>query len=198
MVVQVNYVRLDEVDLATDPRTVSEGFADGVHWAIRAEGDGAGVLRTVVTYTCGGVSATFSVLGASLHNGQLLSLWVGRERDARPFLLLRTAPVVRHATAVLASGGRHEVALSPVIADFRLRFGGVPLREDDPLTSVELTGPAGGPQVIELWRPPRLASPRPVLAGLVPAEAPSAGLVPAGLVPAGLVPAGLVPAARNG
>jgi hypothetical protein len=179
----MNYVRLDELDLATDPRTVSKGFADGVHWAIRAEGDDAGVLRTVVTYTCGGVGATFSVLGASLHNGQLLSLWVGRERDARPFLLLRTAPVVRQATAVLASGGRHEVALSPVIEDFRLRFGGVPLREDDPLTSVELTGPAGGPQVVELWRPPRLASP---------------GLVPPGLVPPGLVPPGLVPAARNG
>jgi hypothetical protein len=183
MGVQVNYVRLDELDLATDPRTVSKGFADGVQWAIRAEGDGAGVLRTVVTYTCGGVSATFSVLGASLHNGQLLSLWVGRERDARPFLLLRTAPAVRHATAVLASGGRHEVTLSPVIEDFRLRFGGVPLREDDPLTSVELTGPAGGPQVIELWRPPRLAS---------------SGLASSGLASSGLASSGLVPSARNG
>jgi len=83
----VNYVRLDELDLAAQPRTVSEGHADGVHWSIRAECDRAGVLCTVVTYTCEGASAAFSVLGASLHNGQLLSLWVGRERDARPFLL---------------------------------------------------------------------------------------------------------------
>jgi len=156
----VNYVRLDELDLASDPRAVSAGFADGVHWFIRAECDRAGVLRTVVTYTREGASASFSVLGASLHNGQLLSLWVGRERDARPFLLLRTAPVVTRATAVLASGDRHEVALSAVIEDFRLRFGGVPLREDDSLTSVELTGPDGGPQVVELWRPPRLTQPR--------------------------------------
>jgi hypothetical protein len=139
---------------------LSEGFADGVHWAIRAGSDGAGVLRAVVTYTCGGVTATFSVLGASLHDGQLLSMWVGRERDARPFLLLRTAPAVTRATAVLASGDRREVALSPVVEDFRLRFGGVPLREDDPLASVELTGPPGDPQVIELWRPPRLVPPR--------------------------------------
>jgi hypothetical protein len=151
---------LDELDLASDPRTVSEGSADGVHWSIRAECDRSGVLRTVVTHTCEGVSATFSVLGASLHNGQLLSLWVGREQDARPFLLLRTAPVVTQATAVLASGDRHEVTLSPVIEDFRLRFGGVPLREDNPLASVELTGPDGGPQIVELWRPPRLADPR--------------------------------------
>lgn len=155
----MNYVRLDELELAAHPRTVSEGFADGVRWSIRAELDRAGVLRTAVTYTCGGAGATFSVLGASLHNGRLLSLWVGREQDARPFLLLRTAPVVTRATAVLASGDRQEVALSPVIEDFRLRFGGVPLREDDPLASVELTGPEGGPQVVELWRPPRLVPP---------------------------------------
>ena len=171
----MNYVRLDELDLAAHPRTVSEGFTDGVHWSIRAEDDDAGVLRTVVTYTCEGASATFSVLGASLHNGQLLSLWVGREQDARPFLLLRTAPVVTNAVAVLASGERHEVVLSPVIEDFRLRFGGLPLREDDPLASVELTGPEDGPQAVELWRPPRLVQP---------------GLLPA-------IP-GLVPAARNG
>jgi hypothetical protein len=176
----VNYGRLDELDLAADPRTVWAGFGDGVHWAIRAESDGVGVLRTVVTYISGGVSATFSVLGASLHNGQLLSLWVGRERDARPFLLLRTAPVVTHATAVLACGHRHEVALSPVIEDFRLRFGGVPLREDDPLASVELAGPDGGPQVIELWRPPRLVSPRLVPPARVPAALDQLSPVPAG------------------
>jgi hypothetical protein len=183
----VNYVRLDELELASDPRTVSEGSADGVHWSIRAECDRAGVLRTVVTHTCEGASATFSVLGASLHNGQLLSLWVGREQDARPFLLLRTAPVVTQATAVLASGDRHEVTLSPVIEDFRLRFGGVPLREDDPLASVELTGPDSGPQIVELWRPPRLAEPRLARSWLAQPEPQPGQPQPP-----------LVPAARNG
>jgi hypothetical protein len=156
----VNDARLDELDLAVEPRPVSEGFADGVHWTIRAACDDAGVLSTVVTYTYHGVAATFSVLGASLSNGRLLSMWVGRGRDARPFLLLRTAPVVTHATAVLASGTRREVGLSPVVEDFRLRFGGVPLAEDDPLVSVELAGPPGGVQAVDLWRPPNLV-PRP-------------------------------------
>jgi hypothetical protein len=50
----------------------------------------------------------------------------------------------------------------------------VPLREDDPLVSVELTGPEDIAQIVELWRPPRLALP---------------GLA---------TPAGLVPPARNG
>jgi hypothetical protein len=154
VVVQVNYARLDEPDLTADPRAVSEGHTDGEHWTIEAECDRAGVLSTVVTYTSGGVAASFSVLGAALHNGQLLSMWVSRERDARPFLLLRAAPVVTHATAVLASGDRREVAMSRVVEDFRLRFGGVTLPQDDPLASMELSGPPGGPQVIELWRPP--------------------------------------------
>jgi hypothetical protein len=193
MVVQVNYVRLDQLDLTADPQAVSEGYADGVHWTIRAACDDAGVLSTVVTYTSQGVTATFSVLGASLHNGQLLSMWVGRERDARPFLLLRAAPVVTHATAVLASGARREVALSPVVEDFRLRFGGVPLPEDDPLANVELSGPPGGTQVIELWRPPRRVSPQPLPDGPVP-TAP----VPDGLAAAGLIPSQPGPASRNG
>jgi hypothetical protein len=179
----VNYVRLDELDLAVDRRPVSEGFADGVHWTIGAECDDAGVLSTVVTYTCHGVAVTFGVLGASLHNGQLLSIWVGRERGARPFLLLRTAPVVTHATAVLASGARREVGLSPVVEDFRLRFGGVPLAEDDPLVSVELAGAPGGVQVVDLWRPPKLVSP---------------ALVSPALDPTKPAPPVRVPPARNG
>jgi hypothetical protein len=198
MVVQVNYARSDEPDLTAGPRAVSEGHTDGVHWTIQAECAAAGVLGTVVTYTSGGVAASFSVLGASLHNGQLLSMWVGRERDARPFLLLRAAPVVTHATAVLASGDRREVAMSPVVEDFRLRFGGVPLPEDDPLASVELSGPSGGTQVIELWRPPRLASPRLVPAGLVSSGLASSGLASSGLASSGLIPSQPVPAARNG
>jgi hypothetical protein len=193
MVAQVNYVRLDEPDLTADPRAVSEGYTDGVHWTIRAECDGTGVLSTVVTYTSAGVAASFSVLGASLHNGQLLSMWVGRERDARPFLLLRAAPVVTHATAVLASGDRREVTMSRVVGDFRLRFGGVPLPEDDRLASVELSGPPGGTQVIELWRPPRLASPRLLPAELVPAGLISPGLVPSQAVPSQPVPFQAVP-----
>ena len=178
MVIQVNYVRLDEPDLTADPRTVSEGYADGAHWTIRAEYSATGMLSTVVTYTSRGVAASFSVLGASLPNGQLLSMWVGRERDARPFLLLRAAPAVTHATAVLASGDRREITMSRVVEEFRLRFGGVPLPEDDPLASMELSGPPGGTQVIKLWRPPRLASPR-----LLPAELISPGLVPCQAVP---------------
>ena len=59
-----------------------------------------------------------------------------------------------YATAVLASGDRREITMSRVVEDFRLRFGGVPLPQDDPLASVELSGPPGGTQVIELWRPP--------------------------------------------
>ena len=86
-------------------------------------------------------------------------MWIGRAPDLPPFLLLRTTPEVTYATAVLATGVRRQVALSPVIEDFGLRFGAVPLPEADPLASIEIGRWLRGTQIVNLWRPPR--RPRP-------------------------------------
>ena len=59
-----------------------------------------------------------------------------------------------HASAVLASGGRRNVWLSPVIEDFWLRFGAVSLPAEDPLAGVEVRSRLRGVRLIELWRPP--------------------------------------------
>ena len=77
------------------------------------------------------------------------------------FLLLHTTPDVVHASAVLASGGRRYVWLSPVIEDFWLRFGAVPLPDEDPLAGVEIRSRLQGVRLIELWRPPGRVRPRP-------------------------------------
>ena len=45
--------------------------------------------------------------------------------------------------------------LSPAIEEFRIRFGAVPLPDEDPLTGVEIRSRLRGVQLIELWRPPR-------------------------------------------
>jgi hypothetical protein len=141
--------------VAGESRQVIAGQSDGVRWAIRAGLDAGGRLHTVVTRAYRGATATSSVPGSSPRDGQLISMWIGRAADIPPFLLLRTIPEVTQATAILASGDRREVALSPVIEDFGLRFGAAPLPDEDPLVGIEAGRPLRATQVIELWRPPR-------------------------------------------
>ena len=147
------------VKIPGEPRRVLAGESDGVCWAIRAGLDAAGGLDAVVTRTYRGAAATSRVRGSSPRDGQLISMWIGRGRDIPPFLLLRAASEVTHVAAILASGDRREVALSSVIEDFGLRFGGAPLPAEDPLAGIEVGSPLRGTQRIELWRPPRRGMP---------------------------------------
>lgn len=145
-------------------REVFAGQSVGVRWAVQAGLDGAGRLSTFVTRTHRGATATSGVTGSPPRDGQLICMWIGRAPGVPPFLLLRTTPEVTHATAVLATGVRRQVALSPVIEDFGLRFGAVPLPDEDPLASIEIGRWLRGTQIVNLWRPPRRprpAAPRP-------------------------------------
>jgi hypothetical protein len=136
---------------AAPPRTVVAGGSVGERWAVRAGFDGAGRVSTVVTRARGGVSVASRVPHSSLRAGQLVSLWLGRDPA---FLLLRALPEATFGTAVLASGDRRHVTLSPVIEEAGLRFGATPLPDEDPLVSVEVVSPLRGKQLIELWQPP--------------------------------------------
>jgi len=49
--------------------------------------------------------------------------------------------------------------LSPVIEDFWLRFGAVPLPDEDPPAAVEVRSKFRGVRLIELWRPPGRSDP---------------------------------------
>ena len=81
-------------------------------------------------------------------------MWMDRNPRTPALLLLHTAPDVVHASAVLASGRQRYVRLSPVIEDFWLRFGAVPLPDEDPPAAVEVRSKFRGVRLIELWRPP--------------------------------------------
>jgi hypothetical protein len=136
------------------PRQVLAGRAGGVHWTVHAGRDQTGRLSTFVTRTCGDASAMSSVPGSGPPDGQLVSMWIGREPAIPPLLLLKARPGVTRVTAVLASRDRRLVTLSPVIEDFSLRFGAAPLPGEDPLMAVEIGCWPGGTRIIELWRPP--------------------------------------------
>ena len=131
----------------------------GLHWAVRASLDEAGLLTTVVTRTGPGGTVTFRVPDPAPRRGQLVSMWIDRNPGTPripAFLVLHATPDVVRASAVLASGERRYVRLSPAIEDFRIRFGAVPLPGEDPLASVEVHSRLRGVRFIELWRPPRL------------------------------------------
>ena len=145
---------LDVPRRTTPPRLMAAAQSAGLHWAVRASLDEAGRLTTVVTRTGRGGNVTFRVLDPAPRGQQLVSMWIERNPGTPAFLLLHTAPDVVCASAVLAGGGRRSVPLSPVIEEFRIRFGAVPLPNEDPLASVEIRSGLQGVRLIELWRPP--------------------------------------------
>ena len=145
---------LDVPRRTTPPRLMAAAQSAGLHWAVRASLDEAGLLTTVVTRTGQGGTVTFRVPDPAPRGQQLVSMWIDRNPGTPAFLLLHTTPDVVRASAVLAGGGRRSVPLSPVIEEFRIRFGAVPLPNEDPLAGVEIRSGLQGVRLIELWRPP--------------------------------------------
>jgi hypothetical protein len=157
---------LDAPRRTTPPRLMAAAASAGLRWAVRASLDEAGLLTTVVTRTGQDGTVTFRVPDPAPRGRQLVSMWVDRTPGAPrdpgtpgipgtpAFLLLHTAPDVVYASAVLASGGRRHVWLSPAIEDFRIRFGAVPLPDEDPLAGVEIRSRLRGLRLVRLWRPP--------------------------------------------
>jgi hypothetical protein len=153
---------LDVPRRTTQARLVAAAQCAGLHWAVRASPNEAGLLTTVVTRTGPDGIVTFRMPAPALRRGQLIGMWLDRNPGTPgipAFLLLHTAPDVGHALAVLASGGRRYVRLSPAIEDFGVRFGAAPLPGEDPLTGVEIHSRLRGVRLIELWRPPGRAVP---------------------------------------
>jgi hypothetical protein len=151
---------LDVPRRTTQARLVAAAQSAGLHWAVRASPNEAGRLTTVVTRTGPDGIITFRRPAPALRRGQLISMWLDRNPGTPgipAFLLLHTAPDVVHASAVLASGARRYMRLSPVVEDFGVRFGAAPLPGEDPLTGVEIHSRLRGVRLIELWRPPRRA-----------------------------------------
>ena len=148
---------LDVPRRTTPARLMAAAQSAGLRWAVRASLDEAGLLTTVVTRIGPGGTVTFRVPDPAPRGGQLVSMWMDRNPGTPrtpAFLLLHTEPDVVQAAAALASGERRHVRLSSVVEDFGLRFGAVPLPDEDPLTGVEIHSRLRGVRLIELWRPP--------------------------------------------
>ena len=159
---------LDAPRRTTPARLVAAVQSAGLRWAVRAGLNDAGLLTTIVTRTGQGGTVTFRVPDPAPRGRHLVSMWIDRNAGTPSgpgapripaLLLLHTAPDVVRASAVLASGRRCHVRLSPAIEEFRIRFGAVPFPDEDPVTGVEIRSRVRGVRLIELWRPPRRLPP---------------------------------------
>src|SRR5262249_58780501 len=111
---------LDVPRRTTPARMMAAAQSAGLRGVVRAGLDQAGLLTTVVTRTGQAGTATFRVPDPAPRAGQLVSMWIDRNPGPRRIprisaLLLHTTPDVTQAMAVLTSGRRRPVRLSPAI-----------------------------------------------------------------------------------
>ena len=132
---------------------------DGVRWVVRAGPDSDGGFYTWIRRSHGSALSESGLGGEVLPPGQLINFWIGQADGTPLFVMARTAPQVQRVTVVLASGFRRDLSMSPVIADFGLRFTAGPLPDDDPPVSMEVAVEGGETQVHALRWPPRFRRP---------------------------------------
>ena len=144
-----------------DLRVVLVGESpDGVHWFLRAGPDTDGGFYTSISRSHGGATAESGMGGDKVPPGQLINVWIGQADGTPLFVMARAAPQVQRVTVVLASAARRDLALSPVIEDFGLRFAAGPLPDDDPPVRMEIAIEGGETQVGPLrWPPHRFRPP---------------------------------------
>lgn len=106
---------------------------DGTDWSVlaRPDEDHEGPFWTFIRRGRPGGRSAQSGMGApKLHEGHVVSVWAGQADGTPPFVMLRADPSVERVSATTRSGVTFDVALSPVIEEFGLRFGAAPLPED--------------------------------------------------------------------
>ena len=128
---------------------------DGVRWVVRAGPEPDEGFYTMIHRSLGTASAESGMGGDKLPHGEMVNTWIGKADGTPLFVMARTAPPVERVTVILASGTRCDLAMSPVIEDFGLRFAAGPLPDDDPPVRMEVTIEGGETQVGPLRWPPR-------------------------------------------
>ena len=92
---------LDVPRRTTQARLAAAVQCAGLHWAVRAGLDQAGLLTTVVTRTGQDGTVTFRVPDPAPRGGQLVSMWIDRNPGTprTPAFLLLPAPAEHRLAA---------------------------------------------------------------------------------------------------
>lgn len=125
-------------------KVLSGSEPDGIEWAILAGEDPVSDdFWTFIRRSCRGSHPAQSGMGGpKLFPGAVVNVWAGQADGTPPFVLIRADPSVERVVATTLSGATRELALSPTIDDFGLRFGARPFSHDDvpDVLTVEVAG----------------------------------------------------------
>jgi hypothetical protein len=110
---------------------------DGLTWRILAGGT-EDDFRTYVERRHGDARATSGMRGPKLYPGQRINIWTGRADGIPPFVMVRGAVEVTGVVALGRSGREYPLALSGVIEDFQLKFGGLFWPAGDPIVDLRV------------------------------------------------------------
>lgn len=111
---------------------VLRGEHGPLRWRVLVSGDQDELLTVIqVHHGARRVVAGSGFAGPALRPGQVLSEWRGRTDDLPYFVMTRSDPVVDRVLAITNAGTEVELAMSPVVAPFGLRFAAAGLPEGE-------------------------------------------------------------------
>ncbi|MDA8312144.1 MAG: hypothetical protein M0Z46_16365 [Actinomycetota bacterium] len=108
---------------------------DGTTWSVGVRPDPTcedGLYTFVRRTAADGHSARSGMGGPKLWGDSAVNVWVGKSDGTPPFILIRGIPSIEEATVLTNGGEAIQIALSPEIEEFGLRFGAAALPADDP------------------------------------------------------------------
>jgi hypothetical protein len=113
-----------------EPVEVLSGTADGgLRWVVVTSGTDEDLYTMLNVYSGEGdqLLARSGFGGPKLYPGSVMNEWRGQRDDLPWFVMARTDPVVDRVVATTAGGTEVVLAMSPLVAQFGLRFAAAAL-----------------------------------------------------------------------
>jgi hypothetical protein len=115
-----------------EPVEVLSGTADsGLAWVVVTSGTDEDLYTMLNVYRDDQLLAGSGFGGPKLYPGSVMNEWRGQRDDLPWFVMARTDPVVDRVVVTTASGVEVVLAISPLVAQFGLRFAAAPLPEGE-------------------------------------------------------------------
>ena len=111
-----------------EPVEVLSGRGRRLRWVVVTSGTDEDLYTMLNVYSGDQLLAGAEFGGPKLYPGSVMNEWRGQRDDLPWFVMARTDPVVDRVVATTAGGTNVVLAMSPLVAQFGLRFAAAALR----------------------------------------------------------------------